>query len=179
MKVLLLAHFSAEATLISAADKDHERDNFSVFFSTEVRVVMCSNLRFPFSGFLPKCRKDSWLRISGQPSFQICQVFTMEAEAWREDSARRKERKVATLGRKFESFVVGKLRKSLGVWEGGWRGQKGTGLWVWLGGSTLGVTFLPRDITPLPTPRQPLPTLPPKKRQKKEVRAKIKELEIE
>ena len=52
----------------------------------------------------------------------------MEAEAWREDSARRKERKVATLGRKFESFVVGKLRKSLGVWEGGWRGQKGTGL---------------------------------------------------
>ena len=48
MKVLLLAHFSAEATLISAADKDHERDNFSVFFSTEVRVVMCSNLRFLF-----------------------------------------------------------------------------------------------------------------------------------
>ena len=40
----------------------------------------------------------------------------------------RKGKEVATLGRKFESFVVGKLRKSLGVWEGGWRGQKGTGL---------------------------------------------------
>ena len=35
----------------------------------------------------------------------------------------RKGRKVGTLGRKLESFVVGKLRKSLGGWEGGWRGD--------------------------------------------------------
>ena len=45
----------------------------------------------------------------------------MEAEAWGEDNARGKEREV-------ESSKVSSLESCVKVWEGGCRGQKGTGL---------------------------------------------------
>ena len=75
----------------------------------------------------------------------------MEAEAWREDSARGKERKVATLGRKFESFVVGKLRKSLGGWMSWAKGD-----WaVSLAGKEYTGGHLRPDITPIPSIANP------------------------
>ena len=106
----------------------------------------------------------------------------MEAEAWREDSARRKERKVATLGRKFESFVVGKLRKSLGGWmswaKGDWAvslaGKEYTGV-TFLATSHLSQSHPSKYPNPIPIKALP-PPFPQKKRkkEKKKMKAKIK-----
>ena len=107
-------------------------------FPQMMRELRCAaTLVSTFSGFLLKCRQDAL------PSLHF---ETSRSSPWKRkheaDSARRKETKVET----FESSVVGKLRKSLWVWEGGWRGD-----WaVSLAGKEYTGGHLPKDITPIP-----------------------------
>ena len=111
-------------------------------FPQMMRELRCAaTLVSTFSGFLLKCRQDALPSLHFETS-----RFSPWKRKHEADSARRKETKVETQTETFESSVVGKLRKSLWVWEGGWRGD-----WaVSLAGKEYTGGHLPKDITPIP-----------------------------